>query len=147
MFRKKVNDLTVLICPSCEAKTKVKTPDGVKCTQCNESFKGLTFKRKKYLTKAAAILVVSGAVTGITLSETIEDERLDYEGEFRLMSACVNQYGGTSNYKALQERVASCSCAIRNAVNDLGIDSHSDDEDEVVKAFFHRVENEINECS
>jgi hypothetical protein len=147
MFKKNNKDHLELACPECEVLTKVKTEDGVKCTGCETSFKGMVFKRKKYLTKAAAILVVSGAVTGITLSETIEDERLGYEGEFRLMSACVNQYGGASNYKALQERVASCSCAIRNTVNDLGIDSHSNDEDEVVKAFFHRVESEINECS
>ncbi len=146
MFKRIKKEHLELVCPECDKNTKITTDDGVKCVACNESFKGMVFKRKKYFTKAAAILLVSGAVTGITLNEKIEDERLSYESEFVLMTACVNRYGRTYSTKALETRIDQCSCSVREVVNRLGIDSQSNDSDEVVDAFFTSVNYAMSEC-
>lgn len=74
IFNKISNDHLELTCPDCDTNTKVKTESGVKFSspECETSFGGMVFKRKKYFTKAAAVLLVIGAVTGITLNEKIE---------------------------------------------------------------------------
>lgn len=148
MFNKKSEDHLELTCPECDCRTKVKTEDGVQCTspECQTSFKGMVFKRKKYLTKATAVLLVSGAVTGITLNEKIEDERLSYESEFTLMTACINRYGRSYSTSALEARIEQCSCSVRKVVNNLGVDSSSNDTDEVVGAFFSSVKAMMREC-
>lgn len=149
IFNKISNDHLELTCPDCDTNTKVKTESGVKCSspECETSFGGMVFKRKKYFTKAAAVLLVSGAVTGITFNEKIEDERLSYESEFTLMTACVNRYGGSYSTKALEARIDKCSCSVRKVVNNLGVDSKSNDTDEVVDAFFTSVNSTMRECS
>ncbi len=146
MFKKLTKDHLELVCPSCDGNTKVKTENGVQCHHCEESFKGLTFKRKKYLTRAAAILLISGAVTGVTVSEVVEDERLSYESEFTLMTACVNRYGTTYSRGALEGRIEQCSCAVKKAVNDLGVNSNSYDTDEVMDAFLTDVNIARKNC-
>lgn len=148
MFKKINKDHLELICPECDCNTKVKTEGGVKCSssECQASFDGMVFKRKKYLTKAAAVLLVSGAVTGITLNEKIEDERLSYESEFTLMTACINRYGRSYSTSALETRIEQCSCSVRKVVNNLGVDSSSNDTDEVVDAFFSSVNAMMSEC-
>lgn len=146
MFNKEQENHLELTCPECDKNTKIKTENGVSCSSCNESFKGMVFKRKKYLTKAAAVLLVSGAVTGITLNEKIEDERLSYESEFTLMTACVNRYGMSYSTSALEARIEQCSCSVRKVVNNLGVDSSSNDTDEVVSAFFSSVKAMMGEC-
>jgi hypothetical protein len=107
----------------------------------------MVFKRKKYFTKAAAVLLVSGAVTGITLNEKIEVERLSYESEFTLITACVNRNGRSYSTEALEARIDKCSCSVRKVVNNLGVDSNSNDTDEVVDAFFTSVNFTMRECS
>jgi hypothetical protein len=147
MFKRLKNDHLELVCPECDKNTKINTEGGVQCSGCNESFKGMVFKRKKYFTKAAAVLLVSGAVTGITLSEKIEDERLSYESEFTLMTACVNRNGRSYNTKVLEARIEQCSCSVRRVVNNFGIDSNSNDTDEVVDAFLMGVNSAMSECN
>lgn len=148
MFEKINKDHLELTCPECDYNTKVKTNDGVKCSspECQTSFNGMIFKRKKYLTRSTAVLLISGAVTGITLNEKIEDERLSYESEFTLMTACVNRYGASYSTKALKERIDQCSCSVRSTVNNLGVDSKSNDTDEVISAFFSDVNRAMREC-
>jgi hypothetical protein len=149
IFNKIKKDHLELVCPDCDKSTKVKTEMGVECSspECETSFGGMVFKRKKYFTRAAAVLVVSGAVTGITLNEKIEDERLSYESEFTLMTACVNRNGGSYSTEALEARIDKCSCSVRKVVNNLGVDSKSNDTDEVVDAFFTSVNFTMRECS
>ncbi len=146
MFNKVKSSNLELVCPSCTKNTKIKTEDGVQCKHCETSFKGFTFKRKKFFTRAAAILLVSGAVTGVTLNEVIEDERLSYESEFTLMTACVNRYGITYRSDDLEDRIEQCSCSVRKAVNDLGINSNSNDSDEVMDAFLAEVNSAMKKC-
>lgn len=148
MFENTNKDEVELLCPECDKHTAVTLENGTCCSdpECNSSFKGMVFKRKKYFTKAAAVLLVSGAVTGITLNEKIEDERLSYESEFTLMTACVNRYGASYSTKALKERIDQCSCSVRSTVNNLGVDSKSNDTDEVISAFFSDVNRAMREC-
>ena len=148
MFNMTNKDEVELLCPVCDKQTSVTLENGTCCSdsECNASFKGMVFKRKKYFTKAAAILLVSGAVTGITLNEKIEDERLSYESEFTLMTACINRYGRSYSTRALEARIDQCSCSVRKVVNNLGVDSKSNDTDEVVGAFFSSVKAMMKEC-
>ncbi len=148
MFNMTNKDEAELLCPVCDKHTSVTLENGTCCSdsECNASFKGMVFKRKKYFTKAAAILLVSGAVTGITLNEKIEDERLSYESEFTLMTACINRTGRTYSTRGLEARVEQCSCSVRKVVNNLGVDSSSNDTDEVVNAFFSSVKAMMKEC-
>ncbi len=137
-----------LICPECDCNTKVNTEDEVQCSspECQASFNKMTFKRKKFLTKSAVVLLISGAVTGIAVNEKIEDERLSYESEFTLMTACINRYGKTYSTRALESRVEQCSCSVRKVVNSLGVNSGNNDTDEVVNAFFTSVKAMMGEC-
>jgi hypothetical protein len=107
----------------------------------------MVFKRKKYLTRAAVVLLVSGAVTGITVNEKIEDERLSYESEFMLMTACINRNGRSYSTIGLEARIDQCSCSVRKVVNNLGVDSKSNDTDEVMSAFFTSVKAMMKECN
>jgi hypothetical protein len=149
IFKKTNKDHLELTCPECDCNTKVKTEHGVKCSssECQTSFGGMVFKRKKYLTRAAVVLLVSGAVTGITVNETIEDERLSYESEFTLMTACINRNGRSYSTRDLEARIDQCSCSVRKVVNNLGVDSKSNDADEVVDAFFTSVNTMMKECN
>ena len=148
MFNNSNKDEVELLCPECYKNTSVTLENGTCCSdsECNASFKGMVFKRKKYLTKAAAVLLVSGAVTGITLNEKIEDERLSYESEFTLMTACINRDGWSYSTSALESRIEQCSCSVRKVVNNLGVDSSSNDTDEVIDAFFSSVKSMMKEC-
>ncbi|WP_396588248.1 hypothetical protein [Bermanella sp. R86510] len=148
MFKKKIKS-TSLVCPDCDHQTEIDNHSFHQCSSpdCDTSFKGMLFKRKKFLTKATAITVLSGAISGTMITETIEDERLAYGSEFILMSSCINEYGRTVTREMLPSLIAECSCAIRNTVNDLGIDSDSDDIDEVIGAFSSKISQELEECS
>ena len=146
MFKIAKKDHLELVCPKCDKNTKVKTENGVQCSCCNEPFNGLTFKRKKFLSRAAGILLVSGAITGVALEDAIEDGRLAYESEYTLMTACMNLDGVKYSRRQLADRIELCACSVREAVNKLGIDSNSDDEDEVVGAFLNDVNATLRSC-
>lgn len=146
MFKKNKKDYLELACPECEVLTKVKTEEGVKCTGCETSFKGMLFKQKKILTKSSAYLIVAGAIGGMVLDNTIEDSRLPYAAEFKLMEHCINANSGLVDARQYNDRIDMCSCAIRKSVNDLGVGRDRNEPDEVLEAFSREVRKAANEC-
>lgn len=146
MFNKKSKDHLELICPECDKNTKIKTEDGVSCSNCNESFKGMAFTQDNLVTKTAAYLIVAGAIGGVALNNKIEDSRLPYAAEYKLMDTCVNAYSGMVNAKEHSDRIDLCSCAVRKSVNNLGVGSDRNEPDEVLEAFSHDVRSAAKEC-
>lgn len=146
MFEKINKDHLELTCPECDKNTKIKTEDGVSCSSCNESFKGMVFNQKKLLTKSAAYLIVAGAIGGVVLDNKIEDSRLPYAAEYKLMDTCISAYSGMVNAKEHSDRIDLCSCAVRKSVNNLGVGSDRNEPDEVLEAFSHDVRSAAKEC-
>lgn len=147
IFKKKpIENSFQLVCPECDKNTKVKTENGGLCNHCETPFKGLVFKKKKYFTKAQGLLLVSGAITGAVAMESIENERLAYESEFVLMTACVNEDGKTVNQIELDRRIEQCSCAVKSAVNEIGESDSSGDPDKVIRSFIYNVKREMPSC-
>ncbi|KZM43735.1 hypothetical protein OA92_08660 [Marinomonas sp. SBI22] len=148
MFNSSKDDHLSLICPDCNTKTKVKNEKGVECTSpdCKTSFRGMVFKRRKLLKKSSAYLIVAGAIGGIVIENSIEDTRLPYAAEYRLMDLCLNSRSGMVDVDRYSERIESCSCAIRKAVNTLGVARDRNEPDEVLEAFSYEVKVASNEC-
>ncbi len=146
MFKKLAKDHLELVCPACKVNTKVKTENGVQCSGCEESFKGMIFKRNKLLKASAAYLLVAGAIGGITLENSVEDTRLPYAAEYKLMDACLSSRSGMVDVGRYLERIEACSCAIRKAVNTLGVTRKRNEPDEVLEAFSQEVRMASKEC-
>ncbi len=146
MFKRVVKEHLELVCPECTKNTKVKTEDGVSCTSCDKTFKGMVFNKQKLLKKSAAYLVVAGAIGGVILENKIEDDRLPYSAEYKLMDSCLSSRSGMVDVASYSERVDVCSCAIRKAVNSLGVARDRNEPDEVLEAFSREVRAASNEC-
>lgn len=146
MFNKKPKNNLELICPKCDKNTKIKTEDGVSCSSCNESFKGMVFAQDNLITKSAAYLIVAGAIGGVVLDNKIEDSRLPYAAEYKLMDTCISTYSGMVNAKEHSDRIDMCSCAVRQSVNKLGVGRDRNEPDEVLEAFSHDVRSAAREC-
>lgn len=146
MFNKEEINHLELTCPGCEKNTKITTEDGVSCSSCNESFKGMVFNQRKILTKSAAYLIVAGAIGGIVLDSKIEDSRLPYAAEYKLMDTCISAYSGMVSAKAYADRIDMCSCAVRKSVNNLGVGRDRNEPDEVLEAFSHDVRSAARGC-
>lgn len=146
MFNKEEINHLELTCPDCEKNTKITTDDGVSCSSCNESFKGMVFNQKKILTKSAAYLIVAGAIGGVVLDSKIEDSRLPYAAEYKLMDTCISAYSGMVAAKAYADRIDMCSCAVRKSVNNLGVGRDRNEPDEVLEAFSHDVRSAARGC-
>jgi len=146
MFKKIHSNHLELVCPECTKNTKVKTEDGVSCSSCDKTFKGMVFNKKKLLKKSAAYLVVAGAIGGVVLENKIEDDRLPYSAEYKLMDSCLSSRSGMVDVASYSERVDVCSCAIRKAVNSLGVARDRNEPDEVLEAFSREVRAASNEC-
>lgn len=137
-----------LICPDCDKNTKIKTEGGVKCSssECETSFGGMQFIQKKLLKASTAYLIVVGAIGGVVLEGSIEDSRLPYAAEYKLMDTCLSSRSGMVDVDRYSERIEACSCAIRKAVNNLGVGRDRNEPDEVLEAFSREVRVASNEC-
>lgn len=148
MFKKIKKDHLELVCPDCSGSTKVKTENGVQCStsECQASFKGMVFKQKKIFKASAAYLIVAGAVGGIAFENSIEDSRLPYAAEYKLMDVCLNRRSGMVDVDKYTDRIDVCSCAVRKAVNSLGVARDRNEPDEVLDAFYKEVRGASGEC-
>ncbi len=144
MFKRVAKEHLELVCPDCDKNTKIKTQDGVQCFHCEVSFKGFTFKKKKFLTKAFAIATVSAAIGGSMID--FDDERLPYEAEYRLMTSCIQGKGKILNSGIWGNQIDQCACAIRKSVNNLGVARNRNEADEVLGAFGADVQSEMAGC-
>ena len=144
MFKKIEKDHLELACPDCSQFTKVSTKEGVQCSHCATSFKGLTFKQKKWVSKGAGIAILATAI--YAGAEYVEDERLPYNAEYRLMSYCVNEMGSVVSYGYVESKIETCSCAIRAAVNRVGVSWDRNEPDEVLEAFSVDVRKAMRSC-
>lgn len=146
MFKRVAKEHLELVCPSCDKNTKIKTENGVQCSGCDESFKGMIFKRNKLLKASAAYLLVAGAIGGIALDNSVEDTRLPYAAEYKLMDTCLSAYSGMVDSGMFTKRIDACSCAIKKAVNTLGVARNRNEPDEVLEAFSREVRTASKEC-
>jgi len=135
-----------LLCPKCEGSTKVKTEEGVQCKQCEASFKGMSFNQKKIFRKSSAYMIVVGAIGGVVLDNTIEDARLPYAAEYKLMDTCLGVQSSMVDAYKYSERVDICACAVRRAVNNLGVGRDRNEPDEVLDAFSREIRHAAQEC-
>lgn len=148
IFNKIKKDHLELICPDCDKSTKVKTEMGVECSspECATSFGGMVFGQKKFLKASTAYLIVAGAIGGVVLEGNIEDSRLPYAAEYKLMDTCLSSRSGMVNVDRYSERIDACSCAVRKAVNTLGVARDRNEPDEVLEAFSREVRAASSEC-
>jgi hypothetical protein len=148
MFNKNKKDHLELVCPECDKNTKVNTEVGVECStpDCKKSFKGMVFVQKKILKKSVAYMLVAGAIGGVVLDNSIEDSRLPYAAEYRLMDTCLSGRSGMVDVVRYSERIEVCACAIRKAVNTLDVGRDRNEPEEVLDAFSREVRTASNEC-
>lgn len=148
MFNKKPENTLELVCPDCDENTKVELEDGFKCTstKCQKTFRGMVFTQDNLMTKSAAYLIVAGAIGGVVLDNKIEDSRLPYAAEYKLMDTCISAYSGMVDAKTHAARIDMCSCAVGKSVNNLGVGRDRNEPDEVLEAFSHDVRSAARGC-
>jgi hypothetical protein len=137
-----------LVCPECFKNTKVKTQDGVNCSHCEKSFMGLTFQKVKIVSTSFVLFAITAAVGGTYIG--LEEKRLPYNTEYKLMTSCINMKGSTVNSDVWKERINTCSCAIEKAVLEtdrvFDEDINEIDKKEITNKFYENVKSSMRDC-
>lgn len=141
----KKDEIISLECPKCNINTEYKPSVKVQCKNCDSSFNGLSFIKKKLNVPTAAIIALSAAIGGGAVAK-VHDERLPYAAEYKLMQMCVEGSNKVVTSKQWFGQVDTCGCAIESAIDIVGTGLNRNEPDEVVAAFGSAMKASINKC-
>ena len=141
----KKDEIISLECPKCNIDTEYKPSVKVQCKNCDSSFNGLSFIKKKLKIPTAAVIGLSAAIGGGAVAK-VYDERLPYAAEYKLMQMCVEGSNKVVTSKQWFGQVDTCGCAIESAINIVGTGLNRNEPDEVVAAFGSAMKASINKC-
>lgn len=141
----KKDEIISLECPKCNINTEYKPSVKVQCKNCDSSFNGLSFIKKKLNVPTAAIIALSAAIGGGAVAK-VHDERLPYAAEYKLMQMCVEGSNKVVTSKQWFGQIDTCGCAIESAIDIVGTGLNRNEPDEVVAAFGSAMKASINKC-
>lgn len=127
-------------CPHCEELNKIDFSENIKCSKCDENFKGYRFKKYSRLAISASSALAVGAVSGYGLNETLETERYPLEVEYSIVDTCVNSSGNSMSVSWYKNKRDICLCALDSTMSDISYSSYKSDNSEFVSAFTYNVE-------
>jgi hypothetical protein len=109
-----------LICPHCSTENRVENADHIKCTECERSFEGHTYKRfRKPFVSASAALVI-GLYGGYKVeTQFFDEERYPVTVEYEIIDSCVNSTSALMDSVLRRKKTEVCACALEKTMKDV----------------------------
>ncbi|MBF4312821.1 hypothetical protein EAY03_23960, partial [Vibrio anguillarum] len=75
-------------CPHCQTDNDIEFAENIACKECEKSFKGFKFSKRKLVSASTALAV--GLFGGYKVNGALEDERYPIEVEYAIVDTCIN---------------------------------------------------------
>ena len=106
-------------CPHCQKDNEIEFAENISCSECEKSFKGFKFSKRKLVSASSALLV--GALGGYAVESGLDKERYPLEVEYAIVDTCVNSSKNMVSVSWYESKREACLCALEKTENDVCI--------------------------
>ncbi|OCH21862.1 hypothetical protein [Aliivibrio logei] len=120
-------------CPHCQTDNKIEFAENIVCKECEKSFKGFKFSKRKLISSGAVLAV--GLIGGYKVNTALDEVRYPLETEYAIVDSCINgskNMVSTSWYESKREL---CLCTLGKTTEDISYSTYQSDQNAFVSAF------------
>ncbi|SON49924.1 hypothetical protein [Vibrio tapetis] len=128
-------------CPRCKTDNKIEFAENITCKECEKSFKGFKFSKRRFVSASSALFV--GVVGGYTVSDKLEEVRYPLKVEYAILDTCVNGSENTLSVRWYESKRDACLCALTKTEQDVSYSVYSSDP----STFFDNFHFNAESCS
>ncbi|MCZ4370615.1 hypothetical protein [Vibrio diazotrophicus] len=128
-------------CPRCHTDNKIEYAENILCKECDKSFKGYKFSKRKLVSSSAALLV--GVVGGYQVNDVFDEIRYPLQVEYALVDTCLNASTSAVSKSWFNSKRDICLCAVEKTTKDVSYSDYKTDE----SLFIRRLKRNAERCS
>ncbi len=124
-------------CPHCEADNKIEFAENITCKECEKSFKGFKFSKRKLVSAGSALII--GTASGYAINNKFQEERYPLEVEYAIVDTCVNSSKSMVSVSWYENKRDTCLCTLRKTEQDIPYSDYKSDEAGFISSFRHNA--------
>ena len=128
-------------CPRCQKDNEIEFAENISCSECEKSFKGFKFSKRKLVSASSALLV--GALGAYAVESGLDKERYPLEVEYAIVDTCVNSSKNMVSVSWYESKREACLCALEKTENDVAYSDYKSDQ----AIFLRTFKQHANRCS
>ncbi|MGR5132925.1 hypothetical protein [Vibrio alfacsensis] len=97
-------------CPHCQKDNDIEFAENIACKECEKSFKGFKFSKRKLVSASTALFV--GAIGGYKVNAALDEDRYPLEVEYAIVDTCINSAKNMVSVSFYESKRETCLCAL-----------------------------------
>ncbi len=120
-------------CPRCQKDNEIEFAENISCSECEKSFKGFKFSKRKFVSASAALIV--GTLGGYKVNAAFEDVRYPLAVEYAIVDSCVNSSSNMVSVSWYTNKRKTCVCALEKTVEKVSYSDYQADRQSFMTSF------------
>ncbi|RXJ71228.1 hypothetical protein CS022_21440 [Veronia nyctiphanis] len=103
-------------CPECKTDNDVEHAELLTCKKCDESFSGISFSKRKWISAGALMF---GSIVGYKGYDAIHADRYPFRVEYAIADACINSSKNRLRVSQYKDKQQVCLCAVEKTTESV----------------------------
>ncbi len=120
-------------CPHCHTDNEIEYAENISCKECEKSFKGYKFSKRKLVSASAALVV--GVVGGYKVNDALDEVRYPLEIEYAIVDTCINSSKNALSVSWYKNKREACLCALEKTTKDISYSDYKSSQQSFLSSF------------
>ncbi|RPF13253.1 hypothetical protein [Vibrio crassostreae] len=113
-------------CPHCLTDNDIEFAENIACKECEKSFKGFKFSKRKLVSASTALFV--GAIGGYKVNAALDEDRYPLEVEYAIVDTCINSSKNMVSVSWYESKRETCLCALAETERSVPYSDYKSDQ-------------------
>ncbi|TFH93605.1 hypothetical protein [Vibrio ouci] len=120
-------------CPHCQKDNEIEFAENISCSECEKSFKGFKFSKRKLISASAALVV--GTIGGYKVNAALEETRYPLAVEYAIIDSCVNSSSNMVSSSWYESKREICLCALGKTIDQVSYSTYKSEQASFIRVF------------